>query len=405
MTIVLGNDPQTGELVTVADEDACLVCGTPRSGKTRSIVIPTVLAHQGPCLVTSSKYDVLVSTIDVRADDGPIWVFSTDGRVPVIPGVDVRLATWTPVPACVDFDRSLLHARAMVGSIVAGENLGDQIFWYHHAERLLAALMHAAALAGRTLADVAAWVLTGNLSDPAGTLQANGAGWAMAIVETIESGYDRFRDSVLATTSEVLRVFDHSIARDLSRHSSFPVDEFLDRNGTLYICIPSEQHDLFAPLVVGLIEEVMRTRFVRANEGMGGPTLGVFLDELRRTAPIHNLPGYLAEAGSHGVQILGVLQDLSQARERWGQHVAEGFLTLFRSKVLLPGILDRSLLENLSQLLGEDLWGTSTGSVTVRPRWSPHALSAPPEGHAIHIDRSVATMVRLNYAPDVEEYR
>lgn len=177
------------------------------------------------------------------------------------------------------------------------------------------------------------------------------------------------------------------------------MEDFLDRNGTLYICIPSEQHDLFAPLVVGLIEDIMRTKFARADAGQPDRTLGVFLDELRRVAPIHNLPGYLAEAGSHGVQILAVLQDLSQARERWGTHVAEGLLTLCRSKILLPGILDRALLDNLSQLLGEDMWGISTGAVTVRPRWTPHALSTSALGHAIHIDQSEAVTVRLNMAP------
>lgn len=398
MTVVVGyND--AGQLITVADEDACLVCGMPRSGKTRGIVIPTVLAHDGPCLVTSSKYDVLAATIEVRADDGPIWVFSTDGRLPVVPGIDVRLATWTPIPQCVDFDRALLHARAMVGAVTAGENHGDQQFWYHHAERLLAALMHAAAIGGKSLADVAAWVLTADLSSPIDVLKARQSGWAMAIVDAIDGGHDRFRDSVLATTSEVLRVFDNSSARALASRESFPIEEFLTQNGTLYICIPSEEHDLFAPLVVGLIEDIMRTKFARADAGRPDRTLGVFLDELRRVAPIHNLPGYLAESGSHGVQILGVLQDLSQARERWGSHVADGLLTLCRSKILLPGILDKTLLENLSALLGEDMWGTSTGAVAVRPKWSPHALSSPPAGHAIHIDRSQAVTVRLNLAP------
>lgn len=399
MTIVVGRDPSTDRLITVADEDACLVCGSPRSGKTRGIVIPTVLAHSGPCLVTSSKYDVLAGTVDVRADDGPVWVFSTDGQAPTVPGVDVRLATWTPVASCVSFDMALLHARAMVGSTIHGDRSGDQLFWYHHAERLLAALLHASALSGRTLADVAAWVLTGSLDAATDVLRSHSAGWAMTIVEAVASSYDRFHDSVMSTTSEVLRVLDHSVARDLVSRPSFPVEEFLAGNGTLYICIPSEQHDLFAPLVVGLVEDILRTKFARSEANVPDATLGVFLDELRRTAPIHQLPGYLAEAGSHGVQILGVLQDLSQARERWGSTVADGFLTLFRSKVLLPGVLDRPLLENLSQLLGEDIWGTSTGAFAARPRWSAHTLSAPEPGHAIHVDGSTAQLVRLDLAP------
>jgi type IV secretory pathway TraG/TraD family ATPase VirD4 len=284
MTIVIGYS-DSGRLLTVADEDACLVCGMPRSGKTRGIVIPTVLAHDGPCLVTSSKYDVLAATIEVRADDGPVWVFSADGRLPAIPGVDVRLATWTPVPRCIDFDQALLHARAMVGAVTAGENHGDQEFWYHHAERLLASLMHAAALGGQSLADVAAWVLTANLAEPVNLLRRHRSGWSMAIVDAIDGGHDRFRDSVLATASDVLRVFDNSAARALASRETFPVEEFLTQNGTLYICIPSEQHELFAPLVVGLVEDVMRTKFARADAGVPDRTLGVFLDPRRSPRP------------------------------------------------------------------------------------------------------------------------
>ena len=49
--IVVGTDTSE-RLVTVGDEHATLVFGTPRSGKTRGIVIPSLLAHQGPALVT-----------------------------------------------------------------------------------------------------------------------------------------------------------------------------------------------------------------------------------------------------------------------------------------------------------------------------------------------------------------
>lgn len=41
---------------------------------------------------------------------------------------------------------------------------------------------------------------------------------------------------------------------------------------------------------------------------------------------------------------------------------------------------------------------TSAGSMVVRPKWTPHTLSAP-AGHAIHIDGSDAVTVRLSLAP------
>ena len=51
---------------------------------------------------------------------------------------------------------------------------------------------------------------------------------------------------------------------------------------------------------------------------------------------------------------LACLQDLSQARARWGTS-AEGFLSLFPTTVVLPGIADRTTLETLRHLAGREM--------------------------------------------------
>ena len=47
------------------------------------------------------------------------------------------------------------------------------------------------------------------------------------------------------------------------------------------------------------------------------------------------------------------LQDLSQARASWGEQAAEGFLSLFQTKLILPGVSDPKTLEAVSLVLGE----------------------------------------------------
>jgi hypothetical protein len=59
----------------------------------------------------------------------------------------------------------------------------------------------------------------------------------------------------------------------------------------------------------------------------------------------------VSEGGGQGVVVLAALQDLSQARSRWGA-AAEGFLSLFPTTVVLPGIADRPTLEALQLLAG-----------------------------------------------------
>jgi hypothetical protein len=74
---------------------------------------------------------------------------------------------------------------------------------------------------------------------------------------------------------------------------------------------------------------------------------------------------------------MACLQDLSQARTRWGEQAAEGFLTLFQTKLVLAGISDPRTLEALSVVLGEidrPMPTTTTGVSETRT----FAYMAPP---------------------------
>ena len=64
---------------------------------------------------------------------------------------------------------------------------------------------------------------------------------------------------------------------------------------------------------------------------------------------------------------MACLQDLSQARQRWGA-AADGFLTLFGTKVVLPGVADLATLELVSRLGGE--LDVAARSVSRGPWWS-----------------------------------
>ncbi len=104
----------------------------------------------------------------------------------------------------------------------------------------------------------------------------------------------------------------------------------------------------------------------------------------------------MSEGGSQGLLTLACLQDLSQARQRWGR-AADGFLSLFGTKLVLPGIGDLATLELISRLAGEidvparsvshDRWRWGPGSVT----WTTHrqrrlpveAVSQQPPGGAL----------------------
>ncbi len=131
------------------------------------------------------------------------------------------------------------------------------------------------------------------------------------------------------------------------------------------------------------------------------------LDEIANIAPIHDLPALVSQAGGQHLQVMIGLQDLSQARTRWGEHAADGFLSLFQTKLILTGIADTRTLEAISLALGEydrDIvshtlgrsdpqeWfadPTHTNSVsyhTQRHRiLTPGEIARLPDHHALHL--------------------
>ncbi len=91
------------------------------------------------------------------------------------------------------------------------------------------------------------------------------------------------------------------------------------------------------------------------------------LDEVANIAPLPDLPAIVSEGGGQGLVVLACLQDLSQARGRWGA-AADGFFSLFGTKIVLPGIGDLRTLEAVSRLAGQADVGTR--SLSTSAWWS-----------------------------------
>ena len=100
------------------------------------------------------------------------------------------------------------------------------------------------------------------------------------------------------------------------------------------------------------IGDVRDATYTRTRDGHQGPPTLLALDEVANIAPVPDLPAMVSEGAGQGLLVLACLQDLSQARARWGQ-AADGFLSLFGTTVVFPGIADTATLRDLSALAGD----------------------------------------------------
>ena len=339
-------------------ESHLLVLGPPRCGKTTAVVVPNLLASEQATIVTSTKVDVMKATAEDRARRGRVWVFDPSGSTPV-PTWATRLR-FSPVSGAVDFKSAMLLARAMVrsSSVHTGQTLS---FWEERAEAVLAPCLLAAGLSGLGMPEVMEMVEGRELESAVALLAAKGEREAASALSAVAASSERERSGVLSTAAGLLSAYRMPEVLAESAAPNFDAAAFVSSSDTLYVVAPSAVQDLLSPIVVGLIAGVRQAAYAQANRRVaeGGsarpaPSVKLLLDEMANIAPLHDLGGILSEGASQGVLVLGVLQDLSQARQRW-PGLADGLLTLFQNALVFPGVGDRRTLSELSMLSGERL--------------------------------------------------
>jgi type IV secretory pathway TraG/TraD family ATPase VirD4 len=392
--------------VWAGEEQSVLVLGPPRSGKTSGIVVPTVLSAPGAVVSTSTKPDVLSATLRYRARLGECLVFDPSGTVDVPAGA--RRIGWSPIPACTRWDDALLVARALVGATgTSGERHAPSDHWSERAEALLAPLLHAAALTGEQLPTLLSWVDRRQPAVALGVLDEAGHGVAADLLTGIVATEAREQSGIWSTASGVLAGYRSDAA--LANTVENPVNalEFCSSVSTLYVCATGRQQALVAPMVVGLLTEIRaatyheHARRARSGDAPATPVV-LALDEVANIAPIPDLPSMVSEGGGQGLLTLACLQDLSQARLRWGPS-AEGFLSLFGTTVVLAGIGDVRTLRALSALAGEeDVPTRSVSAPAVPGGWTGLAGKLLGRGRQVPVATvTVGTRLEPRLAVDV----
>ena len=416
----------SGEPLVARGERAVLLLGPPRSGKSSSVIIPAILSHTGPVVSTSTKPDVFRTTRLVRALNGRVWVFDPTG--PSSAGGGVEELRWSPVQGSELWDGALLVARAMTTNLGAGTT--DRSHWASRAQALLAPLLHAAAVHGRDMETVVDWVMR-HETDEAGILLEDQrcSRLAFASLLGVFNTEDRERSSIFSATADALQAYTSETALQAARDPNFDADAFVRSHDTLYINAPAEEQAAAAPVVCGLLSEIRRATYRAHATGQLAGSVLFALDEVANIAPLEELSQIASEGGGQGLLLLAALQDLSQARQRWGA-AADGFLTLFGSKLILPGIADSRTLETVSTMLGEydrqvvsrtrqqtgflqsvianntpTPGGTATYSTQRTRVLSPGEIANIPAGRALHLDGVQWELVTLTPAHISEPWR
>ena len=341
-----------GEWVCADPESAVMILGPPRSGKTSAVMIPALMGASGAVVSTSTKPDVMRATLGARAEVGELWLFDPSASEALPQGA--RRLSWSPVSAAATWDGALIMARAMSTASRAGAGTTNENHWTERASALLAPLLHAAQLTARPIEEVLRWTLRQDLAPALEVLADGETQIAADVLIGIERTDTRERSSIFSAAAGVLSAYNSDGARQTAAHPNFDPVRFAASADTIYITSPEHRQAVFAPLIVGLLEQVRHAVYEQARAGQAPESEMLWLlDEAANIAPIHDLPALVSQAGGQSLQVVIGLQDLSQARSRWGADAADEFLSLFQAKVILSGIADTRTLESISLALGE----------------------------------------------------
>ena len=382
-------------------EQHLLVLGPPRSGKTSRLLVPSVLRHRGPAVITSTKPDVLKATLATRQKRGRCWYWDPSATTLIPDGLEPL--RWSPISDCEDWDQAVTRANALASAARPNPDAHDA-HWIERAQALLAPLLHAAALAGEDTAKMLTWLHKRELTECSAILKEAGAARADDILTGLGHTDSRELSGIFSTADSMLAAYRSDAALNSTRVPNFEPARFATTQDTLYLVAPTSAQRLYTPLIVALLEQIRAA----AYRWHANPPMLYALDEVANIAPLPDLPAILAEGGSQGLIVLACLQDLSQARARWGK-AADGFLTLFTNKLLLPGIAEPATLKAVSALAGEidvpvrttnatdTLIAKRSTSWTTRrvPRLAESQIYSLPAGSALLISQSALSRVAI----------
>ena len=371
-----------GRLVAAEPLQSVIALGPPQSQKTSGLTIPAVLEWDGPVLAACVKPDLIRSTIGRRWQKGEVFLYDPAGAT----GMEAN--TWSPLPRCETWEGAYRMALSLVNaSRLTTRGDGEAEAIPGATTNLLASMLLAAAISGRSMSDVLRWGQRQDRAEITAAINVANEPAAADAFDSIWSLAEQRRSQIYAQVLGVIAAYTDPTVKEASVGTRFTAERLLDGvANTAYVSLPAHEQRRLGPLTVALVQDVIELAFERSRDRGApiDPALLVVLDDAASSAALPQLDMYAASAGGHGVQLVTTFRHLSQMRARYDER-AEAVFANHRAKVILSGVTDPDTLVLLSHLLGDE---------TIRQLATPAALAKAAkdsgEGEASAAARSAA---------------
>ncbi len=410
----VGKVPRTAGLWVPFDRTTG-VYGPQGSGKTLDLLTPALLDAPGAALVTLTKVEDLLLTIDHRSTAGrPVAALDPFGLAPGVPEL-----VWDPVAGCVDSMVAERRAKAFTAGTVKGavaQGSGDSAARFYAAEgaKVLQAYFHAAALTGRTIEDVLEWVANPRAAaTPEEILRShpNAAPFWHGLLHGALHGDDRTAGNTSTTVQQAMALFfQQSLRARCTPGPGRPATDLTDliaRGGTVFLLGRDDPYASASPLMTAIAEHVLDTALALATASPFGrlcPSFLACLDELPSTAPLPTLRTRMANERALGLSFIYAAQTWRQLVICYGEDEARALFGLTNVIAVFGGGKDGIFNRELSELLGTSRVsrttysrgrgsaGTSYSGVD-EPILRPEEIRLLPDRHALVIAENARSLI------------
>ncbi|WP_169583265.1 MULTISPECIES: TraM recognition domain-containing protein [Microbacterium] len=340
--------------VYVSIEDSVALEGPPRSGKGYRVLISAILDWTGPLITTSTTNDNLTATMRMRQRRGDVHVFDPQA----LSGIPHPLRI-SPIAGCENPLVAMQRGTAIITGTALGASQTNEE-WAQASGVVLGRLLHAAAVGGRSIADIYDWGSSPHLARAAvDVLRSDGApGWGDSLEATI-AGDEKLASSIWFGVQGAVAPLAVPQIRDALNPTpsdrAFDPRAFLDDANTLYLIGSASGASAMGGWLSAVLDDIVEVARIRALASPGSRLphpLGLILDEIVNMFRWGNLPRIMADGGGRGICTFVVLQALSQAETAWSRAEADTIWAAATAKVILGGASHVDHLRDIEALLG-----------------------------------------------------
>lgn len=316
-------------------EGHSLIVGGTGTGKSRGIVIPSLLKWKGSALVMDIKGELSKITSNKRADYGKVYIFNPEEEG----------HCYDPIKLCTTIDQAQDLARTLIPIPEKGEP-----FWSQSAQAILSAFVYEGAIKGYKLADIAERLCISPITE----LVEHCRNHEITEVKILASITYDLPEKTLGGVMGELKSKLITIATDPNiRRATQKADwtpETLEQGATVYLKVSEHLLDQYKDLWTVIISQILK--YLSKREERKEPPILIALDEMPRLSKLNGLTNALATLRSRNVHIMGVIQSMAQLDTIYGKEYRKVIADNCRFKMILSAT-DPETQKYFSDLAGQ----------------------------------------------------